>query len=294
MHITIYAMGVKEVLGELRKDAPSIILLILLGIIIDQSLIRGSIVFSSLRVTFGTISLYEMIKLLANFLNKRRQERIRQEKLLVEDLKKWMKEETFSNIGYSRGQIIGPIKHKDLKLIFFKEVVKVLQDYNIFSLWEEGKTTSDRLITETKRALETFHKIVDTATEKIPLKKSYKIGTLSEPYMSMLRIRETIYEDVCGQPMNLKFYPDARKNNVSMKFLNDGAVQLAWGKVKVLNCLKSIIEKLIEDENVRNQIGIYTEAKRKLDSGELFQEFYRKLNKLISYWERFHEFRPQN
>lgn len=285
-------MSKKDILGELRKDAPSIILLLILGIIIDQSLLRSSIVISTIKVTIG-ISFCEVIKLLANIWNKRRQKRIRQEGFLVEDLKKWMQGTTFSNIGYSIGKIIEPIHHKDPALTYFDDVVDLLINHNIHSLYEEGKTVSGGLITETRVSIETFHKIVDTATEKITLKKSYKIGTLSKPYMSMRRIRETIYEDVSGHPMNLKIYPDERKNRVSMGFLNDGAVQLAHGNVKVLTRLEIVIDNLIEDENVRKQIDDYNKAKRKLDSGEIFKEFERKLNKLIADWERFHEFKKQ-
>jgi len=286
-------MGIKEVLLKRAWLIFTIVLSLITGIVIVYSL-KSEPTFSNVLASLG-LSLAWLINMFWGVFKEARQneqvqkqEQIRQEEFLVNDLRKWTYK--IANIGYSEGHIVGPNSHKDPVLTYFDEVVKILENCNIYSFYEEGKTTSDRLITETKRSLETFHKLVDTATEKIPLKKSYKIGTLSEPYMSIHRIRETIYDDVCGQPMNLKLYPDLAIKNDSMRFLNDGEVTLAFGKVKVLKRIKSVIENLIEDENVRKHIDIYNKAKRKLDSGDIFEEFNRRLNKLIADWERFHEF----
>lgn len=136
----------------------------------------------------GGITLVMVVNIVLWYWKHRKEERIRQEEFLINYLKNWKYNK--ANIGYSNGQIVGLMNHKDPDLLYFDEVVELLNKYNIYSLYEEGKTNSCRLKNIAKDALETFHDIIEEETKNIPLEELVKIGTVTKSYMSILRIRE--------------------------------------------------------------------------------------------------------
>jgi hypothetical protein len=109
--------------------------------------------------------------------------------------------------------------------------------------------------------------------ESIRLKKSLKIGVLSEPYYSFPRVCEAIFEEINGE--HTDFLVDIRN------CLLHGAVTLAEGEDEIPYNLKRIIEELIEDRDVREKIESFNEAKEKLDSGEPFSDFEGRIKQII-------------
>lgn len=216
-------------------------------------------------------------------------------KLILSDLKSWIEKTTFANITYYKG-LIRTINHKDPELDYLDEDIKILKKYNAYVLWEEGKRISESLKKDGVKALRKFHSIIEKALENIPLKKSLVIGTLSEPYYSFPRICETIF---MGGKLALSIKLDQASEEISVErgnskpqrvtgFLSSGAVTLAWGEVEILRRLEGIIEDL--NENVRKEIDIYNECKRKLDSNKPFAEFERKITEIIAKFRWYQKF----
>ena len=205
---------------------------------------------------------------------RKEEKRLHQEKLILEDLKKWMEKTTLPFIDYCGG-IITSTDHKDPELPYLKEDIKILKAYNAYASWTKAKKDSERLRKEGIEALKRVNRTIEKALENIHLKKTLEVGKLQEPYYSFARICDTILE---GKPA-LSTQSDPTKKN--MAYLHDGAITLAWGEAKVINSLEKIIEELAKDENIKRDIKKYKEAKRKLTETKPFLEFRQKIKEII-------------
>jgi hypothetical protein len=212
--------------------------------------------------------------------------------LILNDLENWIKKTTFSDISYYQGRI-KETKHEDPKVGYLDEDKRILKEYGALTLWEEGTRTSEKLRSDGKEAIENFHNIVDEELKNMPLKRSLEIGTLSVPYYSVPRVRETIFEEINGEHAALEARSDEighkpfvvlgnKKAEVVTGRLWHGEVKLAWGKIEVVNQLRETIEQLIEDEKIRREIAVYNERKRKLASSESFSAFKNKVAEIIA------------
>ena len=222
----------------------------------------------------------EIMPVILNYLKKKEEERLRQDKLILDDLKDWMSKTTFHQIKYDWVDIVS-VDHKDPDsedLPYFDKDKEVLKNYNALSLWTNGIETSRQLKEKGMEALKSFHVIIDKELENISLKRSLQIGTLSEPYYSVLRIRESIFEHINGSAINLSTSPP----RTDLSYLTNGTVTLAWGEVSTINRLKKVIEDLTEDENIRSNIETYIDVKKKLDSGNAFSVFRKKIDEIFN------------
>ena len=250
-----------------------------LGVIIGSSL-SGTPIFSIIfNWIFATFSLTWIIGIILQFFKDQREKRLREDQLIIKDLENWMNKTTFCNIIYRHGEI-ETIDHKEPNLPYLKQDIEVLKAYDAFTYWEKGKKFSDNMKNDGVRAFNRFKEIVDKRLKDIPLKKSLKIGSLSEPYFFFPRILESILEEF-NNNNKTGFKILAREQDVT-GFLEYWEMSLAWGDVKILNRLKNIIEDLIDDENVRKEINIYNESKKALNSNKYFTKFADKIRDIIN------------
>jgi len=227
------------------------------------------------------------------------QKRLRRDRLIVADLRNWMRKTTFANIDYYQGKI-KTIEHKDPELDYLDKDKNVLEKYNAYLHWESGKRASERPKDDGVNAIRDFHRKIEKALENILLKKSMRIGRLLEPYYSFPRICQAIFE---GGELALSIKLDSKSEKFSVEsdnsktqrvtgFLSSGVVTLAWGDVEILTTLQRMIKNLNENDSIRKEIDTYTECKRKLDSREPFREFEIKLQKIIADFRWNQEFMP--
>lgn len=302
-------MGIRETLIKRAWLILTITLSLITGVVIGNSLKSEptfSNVFASLGLTLAWVfsMLWSVFKEARQNEKEQKQERIRQEEFLVNDLEKWMDKTVFAMLYYKNGEICFK-SHKNPdsdSLYYYDEVVNILEKCEIYPLWIKGKEDSKYILNEGENAFKVFQKVVDKKLENITLKKllSYN-AIISESSYNLPRVIDTIFTKVNGDTRSLIIDPNRKNRIISSKLepqlkgsLFYGTTKLAKGKIKILNHLKEIIYDLIENENIKKQIEIYNEAKRKLDSKLPFMEFKRRLDKLIKNWERFHEFRTQS
>jgi hypothetical protein len=302
-------MGIREILLKRVWLIFSIVLSLITGIVIGYSL-KSEPFFSNVLGSLG-LSLAWLINMIWGVFREARQneqdeeqERIRQEEFLVNDLNNWMDKTQFGMLSFKEGILEDRI-HVDpdsSSLMYYDEVVKILEKCKIYSFWVEGKEKSTTFLKEGKNAIHDIQMRVNKATKNVPLKKSLKQKLLNEPCFIFPNIVKSIFnevEDKIGitvqrpRESSISGYFPSSKSESVMSELCHGTFILAYGKIEVLNILKEIVENLILNEKIRKQIGIYKENENKLESKDVFKEFERKLNKLIKDWERFHEFRTQ-
>lgn len=198
--------------------------------------------------------------------------KIHQNKLILSDLENWMGKTHLIYIDYRDGEL-SITEHRDPVLPHFKETKKVLGSRNVYTLWTNSIETSNNLKKKGEKTIEAFHVMIDKELEVIPLKKSLKWGLLPKPSYSQLRVRQSIFDGIKNiENLNL---------SIKDRFLNDGTRTLAEGEPETLFCLKKIIEKIVENELMREKIRIYDEVKEKLDWRDPFKEFHEKLDEII-------------
>lgn len=242
--------------------------------------LQGILAGSSLVAVVGVV--FEVLPFLLRWYDKREEERIRQDKLILEDLENWMKNTTFTIIQYNLGKF-GFREHKDPTLRYLDEDVKILKKYGAYDIWEKGKTVSKQLKKDAEKAIKEFHVIVDKKLENISLKKSLEIGTLSEPYYSFPKVCEAVYEKNDEGVSN--FF------GILNGFLVYGDDKIGKGKNVKLEDLKTTIEALINDETVRTKIRNFKEVEEKLYSLEPFSDFKNKIIKIKEHYDWNHKLR---
>jgi len=180
----------------------------------------------------------------------------------------------FSKINYNFINI-EEINHTDPKnLPYYDKDVEVLKNYKAYLLWENGKNESKKLVEEGIKAIQSFHSIINEKLKDISLKKSLEIGILSEPYYSLPRIHESIFEEINGN--HSPFLINNDKVETESRRLYHGDACLAQGNKGILNDLKVKIESLINNLKIREEIRFFNEVKSKLDSKVAFENFKKK------------------
>ena len=232
----------------------------------------------------------KIVPIILTLQKKKEEETLRQDELILNDLRNWESKTTFSNIKYDWAKMkIEAVDHKDPSrsdLPFFDEDINVLKKYNAFTSWDNGKKISEKLKEDGVKALREFHEIVDGRLENIPLKRSLTRATLKE-YYSVPYIREIIIRVINGQHIEITLEQEnnfLRADGFARGDVVVGAsdARFANGNTEVRNSLKKIIEDLMQDTNVKKQIEIYDRAKNQLKERKHFSEFRSKFKKIFN------------
>lgn len=239
---------------------------------------------AGLGVSAGLV--VQIIDILRDYFNKKREARTKNNKLIVKDIQSWMEMSSslMAYLEYNEGRI----KHRDSRdpedLPYFEETKSHLKTYNCLSLWEKAKIYSQNLKDKGKNALEQFEKKVAVVIVDLKLKRSdVPNWNGKRPYCNLTRIREAIFVEVDCRIKGKRPYsqfviiPEAKYHALSW-----GDATLARGNREIPNRLKNRIEDLINDIEVQGLIRFYEDVESKMKGNSSLVQFNEKtMNEIV-------------
>lgn len=238
------------------------------------------------------------------------QERLRRNKLILNDLEIWMGKTTSSRLEYVNGKIESE-DYKDPELDYWIEDVKVLKEWSAYTLWEEAINNSKTLKNNGINAINEFQKIVDEKLKSVPLNKSVDVqkwmDEVNENTYCFPLVCQAIFEIVNDKGKDLKIEPNDLYSSPkylvysSPKYLEYGETKIAMEMSSQilfsnlsLDSLKLVIEDLAKDEDVKRAIDKYNECEKSLSSREPFKGFEKQIEKIIAKFRLYQDFRPHS
>lgn len=238
---------------------------------------------ASLGVSAGLV--VQIIDILRDYFNKKRETRIENNKLIVKDIQSWMEMSSslMAYLEYREGHIIHSNSRDPEDLPYYEETKIHLKAYNGLSLWEKAKFYSQNLKDKGKNALEQFDKKVADVISDLQLTRSDAPNWDGKiPYCNLTSIREAIFVEVDCRIKGKRYYnqfvvsPEGKYLALSW-----GERILARGNREILNCLKNRIEDLINDIELQEKIRLYEDVESKMKENNFLVKFNKKVTNEI-------------